>query len=266
MAMRILITNDDGIAAPALPHLVNWAKGLGEVTVVAPKIEQSGKSQAIDFFREVEIKRTPRLGDIEAWAMDSTPADCVRFGIVGLKKEYDLVISGINKGFNLGHDIAYSGTVGAIMEAARLGVPAIAFSMDYEANAEDVIPNLSIAWNYMIENGLWKAGKLYNVNIPQTVEGICITRQGGMFYSDAFEKREGDFYIQVGDPIRNPELDLSVDTDAIWANHISISPLTHDRTDKEVFEKLMEKTYTEAFDDSKMDEIIEKSWTDYQKG
>ena len=264
--MRILITNDDGIAAPALPHLVNWAKGLGEVTVVAPKIEQSGKSQAIDFFREVEIKRTPRLGDIEAWAMDSTPADCVRFGIVGLKKEYDLVISGINKGFNLGHDIAYSGTVGAIMEAARLGVPAIAFSMDYEANAEDVIPNLSIAWNYMIENGLWKAGKLYNVNIPQTVEGICITRQGGMFYSDAFEKREGDFYIQVGDPIRNPELDLSVDTDAIWANHISISPLTHDRTDKEVFEKLMEKTYTEAFDDSKMDEIIEKSWTDYQKG
>ena len=239
--MRILITNDDGIAAPALPHLVNWAKGLGEVTVVAPKIEQSGKSQAIDFFREVEIKRTPRLGDIEAWAMDSTPADCVRFGIVGLKKEYDLVISGINKGFNLGHDIAYSGTVGAIMEAARLGVPAIAFSMDYEANAEDVIPNLSIAWNYMIENGLWKAGKLYNVNIPQTVEGICITRQGGMFYSDAFEKREGDFYIQVGDPIRNETLDLSLDTDAIWANHISISPLTHDKTDLVVLEKLAEK-------------------------
>ena len=238
--MRILITNDDGIAAPALPHLVNWAKGLGEVTVVAPKIEQSGKSQAIDFFREVEIKRTPRLGDVEAWAMDSTPADCVRFGIVGLKKEYDLVISGINKGFNLGHDIAYSGTVGAIMEAARLGVPAIAFSMDYEANAEDVIPNLSIAWNYMIENGLWKVGKLYNVNIPQTVEGICITRQGGMFYSDAFEKREGDFYIQVGDPIRNETLDPSLDTDAIWANHISISPLTHDKTDLVVLEKLME--------------------------
>ena len=238
--MRILITNDDGIAAPALPHLVNWAKGLGEVTVVAPKIEQSGKSQAIDFFREVEIKRTPRLGDVEAWAMDSTPADCVRFGITGLKKEYDLVISGINKGFNLGHDIAYSGTVGAIMEAARLGVPAIAFSMDYEANAEDVIPNLSIAWNYMIENRLWKVGKLYNVNIPQTVEGICITRQGGMFYSDAFEKREGDFYIQVGDPIRNETLDLSLDTDAIWANHISISPLTHDKTDLVVLERLME--------------------------
>ena len=237
--MRILITNDDGIAAPALPHLVNWAKSLGEVTVVAPKIEQSGKSQAIDFFREVEIKRTPRLGDVEAWAMDSTPADCVRFGITGLKKEYDLVISGINKGFNLGHDIAYSGTVGAIFEAARLGVPAIAFSMDYEANAEKVIPYLDGVLDFMNENNLWEYGSLYNVNVPNEVLGICITRQGGMFYSDAFEKRDGDFYIQVGEPIRNEELDLTVDTDAIWANHISISPLTHDRTDKEVLERLM---------------------------
>ena len=239
--MRILITNDDGIAAPALPHLVKWAQGLGEVTVVAPKIEQSGKSQAIDFFREVEIKRTPRLGDVEAWAMDSTPADCVRFGIVGLKKEYDLVISGINKGFNLGHDIAYSGTVGAIFEAARLGVPAIAFSMDYEAKAEDVIPYLDGVLDFMNEKGLWDCGSLYNVNVPNNAEGICITRQGGMFYSDAFEKREGDYYIQVGDPIRNPELDLTLDTDAIWANHISISPLTHDRTDKEVLAKLTER-------------------------
>ena len=237
--MRILITNDDGIAAPALPHLVNWAKNLGEVTVVAPKIEQSGKSQAIDFFREVEIKRTPRLGDVEAWAMDSTPADCVRFGITGLKKEYDLVISGINKGFNLGHDIAYSGTVGAIFEAARLGVPAVALSMDYEASAENVIPYLDGIFTFMKENKLWECGSLYNVNIPNDAQGICITRQGGMFYSDAFEKREGDFYIQVGDPIRNETLDLAVDTDAIWANHISISPLTHDRTDKEVLERLM---------------------------
>ena len=239
--MRILITNDDGIAAPALPHLVKWAQSLGEVTVVAPKIEQSGKSQAIDFFREVEIKRTPRLGEVEAWAMDSTPADCVRFGIVGLKREYDLVISGINKGFNLGHDIAYSGTVGATFEAARLGVPAIAFSMDYEANAEDVVPYLDGVIDFMNEKGLWDCGSLYNVNIPNDVQGICITRQGGAFYSDAFEKREGDYYIQVGDPIRNPELDLTVDTDAIWANQISISPLTHDRTDKEVLAKLTER-------------------------
>ena len=237
--MRILITNDDGIAAPALPHLVKWARSLGEVTVVAPKIEQSGKSQAIDFFREVEIKRTPRLGDVEAWAMDSTPTDCVRFGITGLKKEYDLVISGINRGYNLGHDIAYSGTVGATFEAARLGVPAIALSMNYEANAEDVIPQLDDVFAFMDEHGLWECGSLYNVNLANNPEGICITRQGGMFYSDAFEKREGDYYIQVGDPIRNEVLDLTVDTDAIWAGYTTISPLTEDRTDKEVFAKLM---------------------------
>ena len=239
MAMRILITNDDGIAAPALPHLVKWAQSLGEVTVVAPKIEQSGKSQAIDFFREVEIKRTPRLGNVEAWAMDSTPADCVRFGITGLKKDYDLVISGINRGYNLGHDIAYSGTVGATFEAARLGVPAVALSMDYEASAEDVIPQLDGIFNFMKENRLWEYGSLYNINIPTVCEGICITRQGGMFYSDAFEKREGDYYIQVGDPVRNEELDLTVDTDAIWAGYTTVTPLTHNRTDKEVLAKLM---------------------------
>lgn len=239
MAMRILITNDDGIAAPALPHLVNWAKTLGEVTVVAPKIEQSGKSQAIDFFREVEIKRTPRLGDVEAWAMDSTPADCVRFGITGLKKEYDLVISGINKGYNLGHDIAYSGTVGAIFEAARLGVTAIAFSMDHEACAEDVIPQLDGVLDFMNENGLWECCSLYNVNLHSNPEGICITRQGGTFYSDAFEKREGDHYIQIGEPVRNEVLDLTLDTDAIWAGYTTITPLTADRTDKETFERLM---------------------------
>ena len=91
----------------------------------------------------------------------------------------------------------------------------------------------------MNENGLWDCGSLYNVNLHSAPEGICITRQGGMFYSDAFEKRDGDYYIQVGEPIRNPELDLTVDTDAIWANHISISPLTENRTDKEVFEKLI---------------------------
>ena len=148
-------------------------------------------------------------------------------------------------------------------EAARLGVPAVALSMDYEAKAENVIPYLDGIFTFMKENKLWECGSLYNVNIPNDAQGICITRQGGMFYSDAFEKREGDFYIQVGDPIRNETLDLAVDTDAVWANHVSISPLTHDRTDKKVLEKLM-NGYN-ALDDSQMDAIIEQGWTAYQK-
>ena len=113
--------------------------------------------------------------------------------------------------------------------------------MSYEASAEDVIPQLDGIFEFMNENGLWECGSLYNVNMPTESQGICITRQGGMFYSDAFEKREGDYYIQVGDPIRNEVLDLTVDTDAIWAGYTTISPLTEDRTDKEVFEKLMNR-------------------------
>ena len=87
MVMRILITNDDGINAPGIRLLAEWAKKLGEVTVVAPKVEQSGMSHAIQFVHPIEIKRVPFIDGVEAWSMDSTPADCVRFGIAGLERE-----------------------------------------------------------------------------------------------------------------------------------------------------------------------------------
>ena len=237
--MRILITNDDGMHADQLLPLIRWCQKLGDVTVVVPKVEQSGKSQGIELHKPFEVVQVDLLPGVTAYTVDSTPADCIRYAVLGMKLHFDLVISGINKGYNLGHDIAYSGTVGAIMEAARLGVPAIAFSMNYESKAEDVIDQLDDVLAFMNENGLWECGSLYNVNLHNTPEGICITRQGGMFYSDAFEKREGDYYIQVGDPIRNETLDLTVDTDAIWAGYTTVTPLTHDRTDKEVLDKLM---------------------------
>ena len=147
--MRILITNDDGIASPAIPLLIRWAhKRLSayspRITVIAPKVEQSGKSQAIEIQKKVEYKQyLPALEsflsaddrpDVEIYSLDSTPADCVRFAVLTSKEkgdeDFDLVISGINRGFNLGNDIAYSGTCGAIFEAARHGINAIAFSSD----------------------------------------------------------------------------------------------------------------------------------------
>ena len=82
--MKILITNDDGIQSPALPLLAEWAKKLGEVTVAAPKVEQSGKSQAINFMHPVEIVPVELVEGVTAYAVDSTPADCVRFGVLGL--------------------------------------------------------------------------------------------------------------------------------------------------------------------------------------
>lgn len=238
--MRILITNDDGISAPVLPKFVEWAKKLGSVTVVAPKYEQSGKSQAIDFNREVEIKRVELSDGCEAYAMDSTPADCVRFATIGLHRTYDIVFSGINRGYNLGHDIAYSGTVGAIMEAARTGLKAIAFSTDYNSSFDNALSELDGVYDYIVSKDLLSTVGLLNVNIPpQKSRGISITRQGGMFYSDEFVSRGNDMYIQVGAPIVSESKDLSVDINAILNGHISISPLTHVCTDLEAYDKLV---------------------------
>ena len=106
--MKILLTNDDGIGAKGISVLANWAKRLGEVTVIAPKSEQSGKSHGINIHSEMEIKAVDFPGAARAFAVDSTPADCVRFALLGLGEKFDLVLSGINCGLNIGTDIVYS--------------------------------------------------------------------------------------------------------------------------------------------------------------
>ena len=235
--MRILVTNDDGIASPSLSHLAHWAARLGEVTVVAPKVEQSGKSQSIDFFNPVEIKRVD-FGGLEAWAMDSTPADCVRFGVLGLDREYDLVLSGINRGYNLGDDIAYSGTIGAIFEASRMGFKAIAFSTDKDG-FDNAYSELDSVYSFIIDKSLLDHAELLNVNIPtQKSAGIMLTRQGGMFYSDSFIYCGDDMYKQVGDPVKGDPSDLEIDINAIRSGYVSISPLTATKTDLAAYAKL----------------------------
>ena len=236
--MKILITNDDGIASPALPRLAEWASRLGEVTVVAPSVEQSGKSQAIDFHRSVEIKRVAFPDGMDAWAMDSTPADCVRFGVTGLNKQYDLVISGINRGYNLGEDIAYSGTVGAIFEASRLGIKAIALSTDVDS-FDNAFAELDSTYAFIMDNQLFHDADLLNVNFPTSpAKGIVITQQGGMFYSDEFVYCGDNMYMQVGEPVKSDSDDLSVDINAIRNGYVSISPLTAVKTDHKAYEKL----------------------------
>lgn len=236
--MKILITNDDGINAPALPHLVRWAKKLGDVTVVAPKIEQSGKSQAIDFYRAIEIKRVELSEACEAWAVDSTPADCVRFAVLGLHKTYDLVLSGINRGYNLGDDIVYSGTIGAIFEGARLGVRGIALSTEGD-DFTVAFEELDGVYDYITKKKLMTHANLLNVNIPPKKSvGIRITKQGGAFFHDQFEYRGNDMYAQIGDCLYGDSDDLTVDIHAVREGYISISPLTEKRTDFAAYELL----------------------------
>lgn len=237
MAMKILITNDDGILSPALPPLARWAKKLGDVLVVAPKREQSGKSHAIDFCKEIEIKRVDLVEGVRAYSVDSTPADCVRYAVLGLGERFDLVISGINKGFNLGKDIVYSGTAGAVFEAARLEMKGIALSTDPHS-FEDAINSLDGLYSFFAANSLLEINGLYNVNIPLSASDIEFTHLGRIYYTDNFvEEREGIF-VQKGEPMRYHTRDVGSDIDAVTNGIISITPLTAERTHRTALEKL----------------------------
>ena len=235
--MKILITNDDGILSPVLPLLVNWAKRLGEVTVAAPKKEQSGKSQAINFTSEVEITKVEIVEGVIAYAVDSTPADCVRFGVLGLKEKFDLIISGINRGFNLGDDIVYSGTCGAIFEGSRFGIKGLAISTEPD-NLMNAPDSLDRVWDYIVNNRLYDYNLLYNVNIPKAPGQICITRQGGVYFRDTFVHRGGNMYAQSGGINPDCGTDPVTDINTVNRGEISVTPLIATRTEMSVFEKL----------------------------
>lgn len=237
--MRILITNDDGYSAEGIRALALWAKKLGEVTVIAPKVEQSGKSHAIDFTRRIEIKEVDEIPGVRTVYVDSTPADCVRYAILGEGEKYDLVLSGINRGVNMGVDLVYSGTCGAIFEAGRLGHKGIAFSAYYDTNFEAEAKELDTIWSFIEKNDLLAENDLYNINIPKASKGIKVTKQGSAYFSDEFVRVEGDIFEQRGHKIEDvcPE-DMSRDTVATEAGYITITPLMTTRTNMDVFEKL----------------------------
>ena len=236
--MRILITNDDSVTASQLLPLIRFCQKMGDVTVVVPKVEQSGKSHGIDIHDPFRVHHIALAEDVTALAVESTPADCVRFAILGLEMEFDLVISGVNRGYNIGSDILYSGTVSAACEGVLLGIPAIALSTSFE-NYENATQNLSDVFDYFNEHKLLDIHNAYNVNIPPAPKGVRITHQGGPYYSDSFPPTEEEgMYIANGKCVHVNGGDLTLDTDAVISSYISIMPLTINRTDWTVYNKL----------------------------
>ena len=236
--MKILVTNDDGIDAEGIRVLAEFAKSLGDVTVIAPKSEQSGMSQAIQFVRPMEIVLRDTGMGIPSYSVDSTPADCVRFGLDGLKDNFDLVLSGINRGVNLGADIVYSGTVGAILEAGRHGVPAIALST-YPDTLAEAVKELASVFEFIKKNSILSVNPLYNINIPPKPKGIRITRQGSPYFSDEFIRLSETSYQQTGSilPDRSPT-DTTLDTVSVGDGYISITPIATTRTSLSAFNSL----------------------------
>ena len=235
--MKILITNDDGAAAPQLPALIKWCQKLGEVTTVVPKYEQSGKSHSIEIRKPFEIKQVELEPGITIWTVDSSPADCVRFAVSGLKQTYDLAISGINRGYNLGYDVMYSGTFAAASEAVNKGMRALAISTSVKYY-DLAVSKLEEIFRYIENNDLFSYNAIYNINIPVNPKDIRITRQGGLSFREEFRPLGNDLYLPDGKPLRADGADLTLDTDACKSGYISISPMTITRMNLDAYEQL----------------------------
>lgn len=239
MAPHILITNDDGQHAALLLPLIRYCRKFGQVDVVVPKAEQSGKSESIEIHQPFEAKQETLAEDVTIWAVDSTPADCVRFAVLGLGLKPDLVISGINRGLNVGGDILYSGTVGAASEAVNLGFRGLALSTT-TGNYDDgqVLSQLDRVFAFLEEEKLYAFHDLYNINIPPQPKAIRITRQGGLYFSDAFPKEGENLYRPTGVLVWQDRGDDTLDTDATAHGYITVTPLTIDKTDKAIYRRL----------------------------
>jgi len=235
--MKILITNDDSVSAPQLLPLIKKCMEFAEITVVVPKYEQSAKSHSIQIRDAFEIREVELEPGISAWVVDSTPADCVRFAVSGLKMTFDLVISGINRGYNLGKDTMYSGTLAAATEAVCKGMKAIALSssMKYYDRAVEHVEEILA---FFRENRLLEQNALYNVNIPLEPRGFRFTRLGDESFSEEFVSVGENLYFPGGKPIRADGSDITRDTDACALGYISVTPMTTDRTNLEIFQKL----------------------------
>ena len=235
--MKILITNDDGVNAAQLVNLIKWCRKLGDVTTFVPKFEQSGKSHGFTIHNPFEVKQVQLEEDVTVWTVDSTPADCVRMAVLGMGMQFDLVVSGINRGLNLGSDMLYSGTVGAASEAVNLGIKAIALSTQPKYY-EQAAAHLDEIFDFVQRHKLLDLNPVYNINIPANPTGIRITRQGGPYYSDKFPAIGNDLYKPVGYCVWKDQNNNELDTDATFHGYITVTPLTIDKTNQEVYEKL----------------------------
>ena len=237
--MKILIVNDDGIEAPAILQLAKWARKLGEVVVVAPRVEQSGKSQSVLLKEFFSVEERDLAEGIRAYAVDSNPADCVRYGLNALGEKFDLVLSGINRGLNIGAERMYSRTAGAATEAVFQGVKALALSskMSYYDRA---VSQMDRIYDYIVKHDLFALNDFYNINIPENPDGrIRITRQGKFRYGDAHEKAGAELVsIPLGPRLYEPVPGGEYDIDAVMEGIISITPVTLERTNLEVYGKL----------------------------
>ncbi len=243
----ILVTNDDGMFAPGIKALVEVAKELAEVVVVAPNSPQSGQGHAISLTTPLRLNKVNVFKGIEAYECSGTPVDCVKLAkhVILKDRDVELCVAGINHGSNASINIIYSGTMSAAMEASLEGIKSIGFSLldlSFKANFAPAQRYVRKIIEYGLNNKLG-ACKLLNVNIPKLslkeIKGIKICRQGdGSWkeeYKESTDPRGEKYYWLTGKFVINVE---AKDTD-IWAlqnGYISVVPSFHDLTHHESIE------------------------------
>ncbi len=236
---RILVTNDDGIHAPGLEVLERVARAISsDVWVVAPESEQSAAGHSLTIRRPLRMRRVSE----RRFAVDGTPTDAVLLGVNHLLKEQKptLLLSGVNRGVNLGDDVTYSGTVAAAMEATLLGIPAIAFSQDLTLD-HPVKWSTAEHWALEVLRRVvtvdWGKDMFLNVNFPDrfhgAVPGIEVTCQGKRTLGENVPERldpRGEPYIWIGAQPAEENPAAGTDIAAILRGAVSVTPLCVDFT------------------------------------
>jgi 5'-nucleotidase len=245
---RILVTNDDGIIAPGLTVLLKAASSLSDdVWVVAPEIEQSGAGHSLTLRRPLQVRKISE----RRFAIDGTPTDCVLLAVNRLidGKKPDLVLSGVNRGANLGEDVTYSGTIAAAMEATLLEIPAIAFSQlrvgqnvpwsVAETHAAEVVKRLT--------KFDWPKGVLMNVNFPTVpaaeVTGIEASKQGRRISAIEvvpISDPGGRPYLWIGDFTNDDSVGKGTDLEVTSRGAIAVTPLHLDLTHMATMKQMKE--------------------------
>lgn len=240
--MRILLTNDDGVFAPGLAALEQQLRHLGEVVIAAPATEQSGVGHAITFLTPLTCKSIRRDGRHWAWAVDGSPADCVKLAIGELFRDnpVDIVVSGINSGLNSGINVLYSGTVAAAIEGAFFGTTAVAVSLEYDEDAD--FQSAAVIARNVVRGILDRdeaRGRLFNLNIPTAAtlapKDVHVVPMGLAQYGRSYEKRSDPqgrpyYWALWSEPESPPPEDA--DVSQLRAGNCTLTPLHFDLTDR----------------------------------
>lgn len=249
--MKILLSNDDGVHAPGLQAMYQALKTVSdEVYVMAPDSERSGSSSAITITRPLQVAQLPS----GFWTVNGTPADCVYLACNGFfEHEFDLVVSGINSGANLGDDVMYSGTVGAAREGRMMALPAIAVSLvGASVRQYTEASSFKTAADWVagfIQSGLPELPErhILNINVPDTdsIAGAKVTRMGARHTAMPVQKEKdprGKEILWIGlagdeQPL-NDGIDLITDFQAVAQNYVSVTPVQMDVTSYSQIDKL----------------------------